>query len=83
MCSEQAYRSSAIVIDILYSTCIWETGTAKVFDLINHIISRVSNWKESNFDSMYINKGGALNRGLMLIKQLIRVFKCILERHIR
>ena len=32
---------------------------------------------------MYIGKGGALNRGLMLIKQLIRVFKCILERYIR
>ena len=28
-------------------------------------------------------KGGALNRGLKLIKQLIRVLKCILERHIR
>ena len=26
---------------------------------------------------------GALNRALKLIKQLIRVFKCILERHIR
>ena len=34
-------------------------------------------------DSMYIGKGGALNRGLKLIKQLIRVFGCILERHIR
>ena len=30
---------------------------------------------------MYIDKGGALNRGLRLIKQLIRVFGCILERH--
>ena len=28
-------------------------------------------------------KGGALNRGLKFIKQLIRVLKCILERHIR
>ena len=28
-------------------------------------------------------KGGALNRGLKLIKQLIRVLECILERHIR
>ena len=28
-------------------------------------------------------KGGALNRGLELIKQLIRVLECILERHIR
>ena len=28
-------------------------------------------------------KGAALNRGLKLIKQLIRVLKCILERHIR
>ena len=26
---------------------------------------------------------GALNRGLKLIKQLIRVLECILERHIR
>ena len=32
---------------------------------------------------MYIGKGGALNRGLKLIKQLIRVFECILEIHIR
>ena len=32
---------------------------------------------------MYIGKGGALNRSLKLIKQLIRVFGCILERHIR
>ena len=28
-------------------------------------------------------KGGALNRGLKLIKQLIRVLECILERSIR
>ena len=28
-------------------------------------------------------KGGAQNRGLKLIKQLIRVLECILERHIR
>ena len=28
-------------------------------------------------------KGGALNRGLKLIKQSIRVLECILERHIR
>ena len=28
-------------------------------------------------------KGGALNRGFKLIKQLIRVLECILERHIR
>ena len=28
-------------------------------------------------------KGGALNRGLKLIKQLIRVLECILARHIR
>ena len=34
---------------------------------------------------MYINvgTGGVLNRGLKLVKQLIRVFGCILERHIR
>ena len=28
-------------------------------------------------------KGSALNRGLKLIRQLIRVLECILERHIR
>ena len=38
---------------------------------------------QSETDIMYIGKGGALNRGLKLIKQLIRVFGCILERHIR
>ena len=32
---------------------------------------------------MYIDKGCALNKGLKLIKQLIRVFGCILEKHIR
>ena len=32
---------------------------------------------------MNIGKEGALNRCLKLIKQLIRVFGCILERHIR
>ena len=32
---------------------------------------------------MNIGKEGALNRGLKLIKQLIRVFGCILETHIR
>ena len=32
---------------------------------------------------MNIGKGDALNRGLELIKQLIRVLGCILERHIR
>ena len=32
---------------------------------------------------MNIGKGGALNRGLTLIKQLMRVLGCILERHIR
>ena len=32
---------------------------------------------------MNIGKGGALNKGLKLIKQLIRVFRCILETHIR
>ena len=32
---------------------------------------------------MHVGKGDALNRGLKLIKQLIRVFGCILERHIR
>ena len=38
---------------------------------------------QSEIDSMNIGKGGALNRGLKLIKQLIRVLECILERHIR
>ena len=32
---------------------------------------------------IHLGKGGALNRGLKLIKQLIRMFECILERHIR
>ena len=32
---------------------------------------------------IYEGKGVALNRGLKLIKQLIKVFGCILERHIR
>ena len=34
-------------------------------------------------DSMNIGTGGALNRGLKLIKQLIRVFGCILKTNIR
>ena len=42
MCSDKADRPSAIVIEILYSTCNWETGTVKVFNLIGNIISRVS-----------------------------------------
>ena len=74
MCSDKADIPSAIVIEMLYSTCIWETGKVKVFYLICHIIS---------FDVMNIGKGGALNRGLKLIKQLIMVLGCILERHIR
>ena len=32
---------------------------------------------------MNIGIGGALNRGLKLIKQFTRVFGCILETHIR
>ena len=32
---------------------------------------------------IHVGKGGALNRGLKLIKQLIRVFERISERHIR
>ena len=39
--------------------------------------------EQSEIDSMNIGKGGALNRGLKLIKQLIRVLECILERHVR
>ena len=42
MCSDKADSSSAIVIEMLYFTCIWETGTIEVFDLIGNIISRVS-----------------------------------------
>ena len=38
---------------------------------------------QSEIDIMNIGKGGTLNRGLKLIKQLIRVLGCILERHIR
>ena len=38
---------------------------------------------QSEIDIMNIGKGVALNRGLKLIKQLIRVLGCILERHIR
>ena len=47
-----------------------------MFDLISDIISRVSTTTrlESKIDSVYIGKGGALNRGLRFIKQLIRVF---------
>ena len=46
MCSDKADRSSAIVINMLYSTCISKTGTVNVFDLIGNIISRDStgNW---------------------------------------
>ena len=87
MCSDKADRSSAIVIEMLYSTCIWESDTIKVFDLISNIILRISttNWLESKIDSMYIHVGkrGALNTGLKLIKQFIWEFECILERHIR
>ena len=32
---------------------------------------------------MNIGKGGVLIRGLKIIKQLIRVLECILERHVR
>ena len=39
MGSDKADRSVAIVIQMLYSKCIWETGTVKVFDLIGNIIS--------------------------------------------
>ena len=38
---------------------------------------------QSEIDIMNIAKGGALNRDLKLIKQLIRVLGCLLERHIR
>ena len=42
MHSDKADISSAIVIQMLYSTCIWETGTVEVFGLICNIISSVS-----------------------------------------
>ena len=77
MCSDKADRSSAIVIEMLYSTCFWETGTVNVLDLNDNIISKISttSWQESKIDRMYIHvgKGVALNRGLKLIEQLIRV----------
>ena len=38
---------------------------------------------QSEIDSMNIGKGDALKRGLKIIKQLIRVLECILERHVR
>ena len=37
---------------------------------------------QSEIDSMNISKGGALNRGLKIVKQFIRVLECILERHV-
>ena len=46
-------------------------------------------WQESKIDSLYIGKErwGALNRakfrGLTLIKQVIKVFECVLEGQIR
>ena len=51
---------------MLYSTCILETGTVKVLDLIRDIISRVSttNWYASKVDSMYIGKGGCSEQRL-------------------
>ena len=42
MRSDKADISSAIVIQMLYSTCIWETGTVEVFGLICNIIASVS-----------------------------------------
>ena len=38
---------------------------------------------QSEIDSMNIGKGGVLIRGLKIIKQLIRVLECILERHVK
>ena len=38
---------------------------------------------QSEIDSMNIGKWGALNKGLKIIKQLIRVLEYILERHVR
>ena len=38
---------------------------------------------QSEIDSMNIGKGDTLNRGLKIVKQLIRMLECILERHVR
>ena len=38
---------------------------------------------QSEIDCMNIGKGGALNRVLKIIKQLIKVLECILERHVK
>ena len=48
MRSDKADIASAIAIQMLYSTCIWENGTVEVFGLICNIISSVSidwSWK--------------------------------------
>ena len=42
MRSDKADISLAIVIQMFYSKCIWETGIVEVFDLICNIISSVS-----------------------------------------
>ena len=38
---------------------------------------------QNEIGSMNMGKGGALNRGMKLIKQLIGVLGCILEKYIR
>ena len=38
---------------------------------------------QSEIDSMNMAKGVFWDRGLKIIKQLIRVLECILERHVR
>ena len=47
----------------------------------------ISNCHPDAIDYMHlgncIGKGGVLNRGLKIIKQLIRVLECILEKHVR
>ena len=67
MCSDKADRSSAIVIEMLYSTCFWETGTVNVLDLNDNIISKISttSWQESKIDRMYIHVG---NSGYSVLK---------------
>ena len=80
MRSDKADISSAIVNQMLYSTCICETGTVEVFGLICNIISSVSiewNWQYEH------RQRGCSEQRLEVIKQLIRVLECILERHIR
>ena len=71
MCSDKADIPSAIVLEMLYSTCIWETGKVKVFDLICHIISSVStewNWhyehRQRGCSEQRLEVNSAINKGV-------------------